>query len=318
MSAFGHMPTTVRRRPPASAVLVALPLLAAILGAILALAFGDDAGPAPVRATPAPAGRTVAAGDLRLTLPEGWTPIRTIPAMPGFEGARATFARSWNADVAIALLPAVKPSLLPAQLDAAKSPASSRPRVAGAGTLRGYHYVRDPRGAGVLDVVAVPTTRGVATIACRSTVVAPDECDLALRGLRLARGSFVPLSADAAFLSRLPAVAATLDAERVRLRERLARATLAEDPARTADRLAGAYAGASSALRPLAAPRSEAAGTVGLLERLRVRYVGLAGALRTGGRAAFVATARAIARDESRLAARLERWQRAVALPDAG
>jgi hypothetical protein len=318
MNALGHMPTTVRRRPPASAVLVALPLLAAFLGAILALAFGDDAGPAPVRATPAPAGRTVAAGDLRLTLPEGWTPIRTIPAMPGFEGARATFARSWNADVAIALLPAVKPSLLPAQLDAAKSPASSRPRVAGAGTLRGYHYVRDPQGAGVLDVVAVPTTQGVATIVCRSTVVAPDECDLALRGLRLARGSFLPLSADAAFLSRLPAVAATLDAERVRLRERLARATLAEDPARTADRLAGAYAGARSALRPLAAPRSEAAGTVGLLETLRVHYVRLAGALRTGDRAAFAATVRAIDRDESRLAARLERWQRALAPPDAG
>jgi hypothetical protein len=317
MNAFGHMPTTVRRRPSASAVLVALPLLAALLGATLALTFGDDAGPAPVRATPAPAGRTVAAGDLRLTLPKGWTPIRTIPAVPGFEDARATFARSWNADVTVALLPAVKPSLLPAQLDAMKSPASSRPRVARAGALRAYHYVRDPEGEGVLDIVAVPTTQGVATIACRSTVVAPDECDLALRGLRLARGSFVPLSADAAFLSRLPAVAATLDAQRVRLRARLARAALSENAARTAARLAGAYAAARGALRPLAAPRSEAARTVSLLATLRVHYVRLAGALRSGDRAAFAATAHAIARDESRLAARLERWQRALALPGA-
>jgi hypothetical protein len=318
MSAFGHMPMTVRRRPSAAAVLVALPLLAAILGAILALASRDDPAPAPARATPAPAGRTVSAGDLRLTLPEGWTPIRKIPAVPGFEGARATFARSWNADVAIALLPAVKPSLLPGQLDAAKGPASSRPRVARAGGLHAYHYVRDPEGEGVLDIVAVPTTQGVATIACRSTVVAPDECDLALDGLRLARGSFLPLSADAAFLSRLPAVAAALDARRVRLRARLARAALAENAARTAARLAGAYAGAHRALRPLAAPRSEAAGTVSMLKRLRARYVRLAGALRTGDRAAFTATAHAIDRDESRLAARLERWQRALAPPASG
>jgi hypothetical protein len=68
-------------------------------------------------------------------------------------------------------------------------------------------------------------------------------------------------------------------------------------------------------LRPLAAPRSEAAGTVDLLEALRVRYLRLAGALRTGDRAAFTVTARAIDRDESRLAARLERWQRALAPP---
>jgi hypothetical protein len=57
---------------------------------------------------------------------------------------------------------------------------------------------------------------------------------------------------------------------------------------------------------------------VRLLDELRVRYSGLAGTLRTGDRAAFAATARAIDLDESRLTARLEGWQRVLALPGAG
>jgi hypothetical protein len=294
-------------------VFVGLSVLGALLGAILAMAFGKD-GDAPRGAIAAPAERTVSVGDLRVTLPEGWSSIRSGPRIPGFEGARTAFARSWNANVAIALLPAARPSLLPRQLDPAGSPTPS-PRVARAGALRGYHYTRALTGQRVLEVVAVPTTQGIATIACSGPVALPEECDLVLRGLHLARGSFVPLSSDAAFLARLPTAAATLDAQRVRLRARLARASLAEAAARAAAQLAGAYAVAGHALRPLAAPRSEAAGTVALLDELRGRYERLAGALRSGDGAAFAATARAIGRGESRLATRLAGWQRALALP---
>jgi hypothetical protein len=313
MSAFGHVPAAIHRRPSSSTVLVGLPLLAAVLGAILALAFGQDAGTAPRRAAAPPAVSTLAAGDLRLTLPDGWAAVRTGPEVPGFQGARTAFARSWNADVAIALLPAARPSLLPAQLDAAKSLASSRPRIARAGALRAYHYVRAPKGERVVDVVAVPTTQGVATIACSSAVPAPGECDMALGGLRLARGSFLPLDADAAFLAGLPTVAARLDAERVRLRARLEDAALAEEAARAADGLAGAYAAAGRALRPLVAQHGAAAATVRLLGALRARYRELAGALRAGDRIAFARTARAIGSDEARFAARLQTWQRVLA-----
>jgi hypothetical protein len=309
MSAFGHVGAPVQRHLSSStALLVGLPLLGALVGAILALVFQDGAGDAPRQATPGPVGRTIAAGDLRLTLPQGWAPLRTGPDVPGFEGARATFARSGDADVVLALLPAARRSLLPPELDAARSPASSRPRVARAGEIRAYHYVLASDGERVLDVLVAPTTQGVATVACSSTVVAPGQCEVALRGLRLARGSFLPLGADAAFLARLPAVAAALDAQRVRLRTRLSRASLSEGAARTAARLAGAYAVAGRALRPLVAARSEAA-TVLLLDKLRVRYGRLAGALRARDRAAFQRRARAIGRAESALAAELVEWQ---------
>ena len=319
MNAFGHFPVTAgRRRPSSSVLLVGLPALAAVLGAVLALAFGHGSGEAPRRAAPPPVLSTVAAGDLRLTLPNGWAPVRTGPQIPGFSAARTTFARSWNADVAIALLPAARPSLLPAQLDAAPSLTSPRPRIARAGTLRANHYVRLLKGQRVVDVIVVPTTQGIATIACSSSVAAPGECELALRGVRLARGSFLALNADSAFLADLPAVAATLDAQRVRLRARLARASAPEQAARAADRLAGAYAAARGALRPLVAPQSGAAATVRLLDTLRVRYGELAGALRAGDRASFARAARAIGGEESRLAARLQGWQRALAPPRAG
>ena len=206
MSAFGHVTGTVQRRHPASLVLFGLPLVAALLGVVLALAFGKPAADKPHAAAPlaATAGAVVSAGALRVTLPEGWTPARTGPKIPGFDGAHAAFARSYDSDVAIALLPARSPSLLPPALDVATNPASARPRIQRSGAVSAYDYVRPAKGQRVLDIVVVPTTLGVATIACSSAVVAPDECAQALHGLRLAGGSFLPLSTDVRLPGRPP------------------------------------------------------------------------------------------------------------------
>jgi hypothetical protein len=318
MSAFGHLGATVRRRPPSFAVLVGLPLLAGLLGVILALAFASKHENAPPGAGAPSPRRIVAAGDLRFTLPHGWTQASPGPDVPGFGGAHALFARSLSADVVIALLPAVRPSLLPRALDAMKSPTSSRPTVIRAGALQGYHYVRAAKGQRVLELVVAPTTHGIATIACSSAVAAPGECDQALGGLALAHGEFLPLNADAAFLARLPAVTATLDERRFGQRTRLARAARAENAVSAASRLAAAYAEAGRVLRPLAPAHGDAAATSRLLDDLRDRYGRLADALRIGDRVAFAATARAIRRDEARLASRLAALQRVLALPGSG
>jgi hypothetical protein len=315
MSAFGQITATVQGRRPAPLVLFGLPLAAALLGVVLALAFGKPAADKPHAAAPsaASAGAVVSAGALRVTLPEGWTPARTGPKIPGFDGAHAAFARSYDSDVAIALLPARSASLLPPALDVATRPAAARPRVQRSGAIRAYDYVRPAKGRRVLDIVVAPTTLGVATIACSSAVVAPDECAQALHGLRLAGGSFLPLSTESAFLAGLPDAVNTLGAQRVRLRTRLTRAGLVAGAARTAYRLAGTYGTAYRALRPLAAPHSEARSTVILLRRLRSRYFTLAAAIRARDRAAFKAAARSIATNEQRLAVRIEAWQRALA-----
>jgi hypothetical protein len=315
MSAFGHATETVRRRHPASLVLFGLPLLAVLLGAVLALAFGKPAANKSHAAAPvaASANAVVSTGALRVTLPDGWTPTRTGPKIPGFDGAHAAFARSYDSDVAIALLPARSPSLLPPALDVATNPASARPRIRRAGAVSAYDYVRPAKDQRVLDILVVPTTLGVATIACSSAVVAPDECAQALHGLRLAGGSFLTLSTESAFLAGLPDAVRTLGAQRLRLRTRLTRAGLVAGAARTAYRLAGTYGTAGRALRPLAAPHSDARSTVILLRRLRSRYFTLAAAIRARDRGAFHAAARSIVTNEQRLAARIEAWQRALA-----
>jgi hypothetical protein len=315
MSAFGHVTTTVQRRHPASLALLGLPVAAALLGAVLAIAFGAPAAQKPHAAAPsaASAGPVVSAGPLRVTLPEGWTPARNGPKIPGFDGAHVTFARTYDSDVAIALLPARSASLLPPALDVATKPAAARPRVQRSGAVSAYDYVRPAKGRRVLDIVVVPTTLGVATIACSSTVVAPDECAQALHGLRLLGGSLLPLSTDSAFLAGLPEAVKTLGAQRLRLRTRLTRAGLVAGAARTAYRLAGTYGTADRALRPLAAPHSKARSTVILLRRLRSRHFTLAAAIRARDRAAFKAAAHSIDANEQRLAVRIEAWQRALA-----
>jgi hypothetical protein len=173
--------------------------------------------------------------------------------------------------------------------------------------------VRPGKDQRVLDIVVVPTTLGVATIACSSAVVAPDECAQALHGLRVTGGSFLPLSTASAFLAGLPDAVNNLGAQRLRLRTRLTRAGLVGGGARTAYRLAGTYGTADRALRPLAAPHSEARSTVILLHRLRSRYFTLVAAIRARDRAAFRAAARSIETNEQRLAARVAAWQRALA-----
>ena len=310
MNAFAHHQQPTERRRHAAAVLVGTLLVAALLGAAFALALHGDTRDAPVRATTAPAGAVVAAGDLRFTLPGSWAPAGHRLAIPGFEGARAAFARSGTAEVAIALLAPASPSLLPPELAAARSiPAG--PRIVHAGRLNAYRDLRAIGDNRVVAVYTVPTTLGIATIACSMPVYtySPGECDGAPAGLRLTRGSFLPLSDSAAFLSRLPEVVTTLNAERDRLRARLGRAARTDGAVRTALRLGRAYAAAARALRPLVTPRSPASATVRLLKRLRVEHVALARTLRARNRARFASAALAVRRDEGQLADQLTRWQ---------
>jgi hypothetical protein len=314
MSAFRDIAPTVQWRPR-SAALVGVPVLAAIVGALLAVAFGQSPSTPPPRAAPGPVGSALAAGDLRVTLPPGWTQSRSKAgsAIPGFDTARAIHARAGRAELTIALLPAHRVSLLPPGLG--ETP--RRPTVARAGAIRAYHYVLPTTDRGPRELVAAPTTHGVATIACSA---APrGACERVLHGLRLATGGFLPLDANAAFLARLPGATRALDEQHLRTREALARTTDPDEAARASARLAAAYGVAARTLNPLAtAPGGRAAATVDLLDHLRSDYARLASVVPSGDRAAFKAAAAAVDADEARLAARLQAWQRLLAGPDAG
>jgi hypothetical protein len=311
MSAVAPSAAVVRRRSSV-AVLVGLPLIAALLGAVLASALSDGPGHGPSRTAPKPSARVVTAGDVRFVLPGRWRVAASGPRVPGFEGAHPLFVRSWNASVAIALLPPSSPSLLPPPLAAARRPGGPLPIVVHAGRVRAYHYALVLDNDRVIDVYTAPTSRGTATVACAGTLYMPAECDRAVSALRLAHGSFLALNADAAFLEALPAVMARLNVARARLRGRLAGATGVEAGARAALLLAAAYGQAGRDLRPLVAAGGRAHATTDAFGRLRTDYARLGGALRQRDRAGFGRTAGAIRADESRLARALAGWQRAI------
>jgi hypothetical protein len=313
MSAVAPSPAIVQRRRASAAVLVGLPLIAALLGILLGSSLSGD-GPhrAPSPTVPRAPARVVPAGDLRFVLPDRWTVAATGPRVPGFGHVHPLYVRSWNSRVAIALLPPASPSLLPPALAAARHPGAPAPIVVRAGRARAYHYALVLGGAQVVDVYTVPTSQGTATVACSGVLYMPAECDLAVSALRLARGTFLPLSADAAFLEALPGVMARLNLARTRSRERLAGASGVDAGIRAAGDLSAAYASADRKLRPLVSTDGDAPATLRVLARLRAAYSGLAGALRERDRAGFERAARTIRTDESRLARSLGEWQRAI------
>jgi hypothetical protein len=310
MNALAPLVATVRRRP-SIAMLVGVPLLAALLGALLAWALRGDGDRAPDRAA-AGSAQAFVAGDLRLTLPDGWRQVRTGPSVPGFDKARTTYLSSLSSDVAIAMLPPTHPTLLPAELATRRDAAALRPRVLRAGRIRAYHYVAPLGAQRVVDVYAVPTTRGTATVACASPVYELGECQAVVGALRLARGDFLPLSPESAFLEALPAAVARLNADRAVLRTRLAQASTPEAGARAATRLAATYQTAGRPLRPLLPPDGDARATVRLLDSLRAEHASLAVALGTRDAAAFDRLADTIRLHEDRLADQLRAWQRSL------
>ena len=310
MNAFAPIVASVQRRP-SRAIVIAVPLVAALLGAVLAWAVrGDD------HSTPEPASSTgqaiVTAGDLRLTLPDGWKRTSHGQAVPGLPAGGTTYISSLSTDVALAVLPPASPSLLPTELATARGASAPGPRPVKLGPVRAYHYVIALGGQRVVDVFVAPTTSGTATVACSTTVYELGECQTVVGALKLARGSFLPLSANAAFLERLPTTIATLNAQRDVLRKNLAAATTPVAGATAANHLASAYAKASAALRPLLPPTGDARATVRLLDSLRAEHASLADALAVRDSAGFTRIAATVKRHEQELASQLTAWQRSL------
>jgi hypothetical protein len=308
MNALAPLLASVQRRPSV-AILVGVPLIAALLGGALAWVLRGDDDVAPNRALAPTAPRSFAAGDLQLTLPDGWRQVRSGPAVPGFHAAHTLFVSSPSSDVAIALLPPESPTLLPAALASRQDAGALQPRIVRAGKVQAYHYVTALAAKRVIDVYTAPTTHGTATVACSSAVYELGECQAVVAALHLARGSFLPLSADAAFLERLPAVVAKLNSERTALRARLPRSATPAAGARVAIRLAAVYEAAGRALRPLLAPQGPARATVRLLDSLRAEHVSVAAALGVQDGPRFARVAKTIVAHEARLAKSLATWQ---------
>jgi hypothetical protein len=219
------------------------------------------------------AGEMLAAGGVRLAAPEGWRVERPAAAR----------APDGNGRAVVRTLPGVvfAHELAPGQPDAVRL-----------GDLEAYRW------RGETTMIAAPTSRGVAVVACSGPARAVRQCERAAATLESPRAKPTSLDTLGFYASHLHAAIERL--ERRRAAAARANATAAALRARTA------YEAAARSLSDLAPPAAAAAANQELVTTLReigAAYEGLARAARRGRRPAYAAAARAATRREAALRA---------------
>jgi hypothetical protein len=298
--------TRVRRRTAVAALAVAAAVILVALVSSETGRDGRDEGRAPAAGGP----RTLAAGGVAVVQAPGWAPPARPLSVPGmrFEEQVALVEEGSDLMLVAGTLPASTMSLLPAELLSQLSFNPSEPtRVRLRSNLHAYHYARLAYAdrSDLLDVYAVPTTEGVATVSCLAGPAATpvlDDCLTIAASLTLTRGEPLPLGADAAFRQRYGGAIAQLAAQRRDARRQLGRA---RDPARQAApvaRLARDYRRAARSLAPLVPPAPRwPRDTVRTMRRVARAYEDVAAALSAQSRSALARARRAANAGERRL-----------------
>jgi hypothetical protein len=235
------------------------------LAVALAAGLGGWAVADRIAADPAPTSgaaseKVLDAGPARLKVSAGWARATRPPALPGLANAPAyTPYSGLTTTVSVALLPADSASLVPADLVTKADgglPKAETARVVGL-QARAYRGVRT--GDSVLDIYAIPTTRGVLTLVCTArsgSEEAPTWCLEGLDQITVEGAKPITLNAGTAYRMRAPSTIKGLDAVRVRERVALRRAKGPVGQERAAKTLWLAYAAAADELAPLA-PKGE-------------------------------------------------------------
>jgi len=176
---------------------------AAVLAAVVGFVIGGSGGEQePPAATPAES------ASMRLEVPGGWTRAATLPQVPGLtlEGAAGYTEPEGGTTVMFGSVPraANNSTLLPAGvIEAAGGVPEGRTAVAlGPDELQAYRYENvELEGAdGPVTFFAVPTTEGVATIAC---VPGGASCDGVANTLELTAGEPYPVGPSSDYAARV-------------------------------------------------------------------------------------------------------------------
>jgi hypothetical protein len=308
---LGHhvdWPTPPKHEAPAPMLLAAAcaVLAFAVAGAagLLARSAVDDAPPAP------PPHRIVELGGIRLAVDDTWRPAALSGGLTELAGpADQVFAPAPGLDVRtiIAVAPITDPTLLPADLRDALPEQLPGPRRTMLLRVPAWRYedVALPGGR-LVDVTVAPTTAGTLAVSCVrdrapqwSTTL---WCDAGLRRIDLGTARAVTPSAKLAAAAALPGAIRALDARRVALRARLARATTRRGQSLLAARLARAYGSTAARLAPHAAASGAMAATVGGLRRASRAHAKLAGAARSNRPRAYLRARAAVRRSDRALA----------------
>jgi hypothetical protein len=295
----------VERRPSSQRVPI---VVAAVLAAATAIAGvavarsieADRREPAPATAPSRPA---VDHGGLHVRLPAGWA-RGDAPAITGFRRPLELA----NADarlVAVAeRLPATSATLLPLAFEQGAGPTPRQRLVLLEPGRRAVRYRFPGEGGTVTVVLAAATTRGVTTVACRGMAgdVATGACEALASATTVPGSRPLEPGRTAAFLSRLPATVADLEAARAAGMRAQAAASGPRKQIAAAAALASAHRAAAVTLAPIGTAGDPVpTRTVEALSSTSNAYSALASAVRAGSGRGYVRAARAVRSSDAKL-----------------
>jgi serine/threonine protein kinase len=247
------VPAEERAFKPFPIVLVAGAVLAAILGFVIGGSGGggeSGGGPPTVQAANAA---------MKLKVPEGWSRLATAPAVPGLD-LEDPIANAPGADGETVIFGTVaeaanNSTLLPEDLIAAAGevPRGREAVNLGPADLQAYRY-EDVRLEGLdrpVTLYTVPTTAGVATVACLPGPEGTPNCEAVANTLELSKGEPFPVGPSSKYANAVNAAAGKLTKAVNRDQRTLARARTPSAQAKAARDLRAAYQQASKALSRL-------------------------------------------------------------------
>jgi hypothetical protein len=279
----------------------------AVVAIAAGLLIGNRKAASPATAPTAPALVSSAGNDvLDLSFPDTWRRASHPPAIEGLDLARpvALSAGTGGGGAVAGRSAATGPTLLPAAFvkRLAGRPAADRVRLGGLQALR-YRGLR-PGGAGpALTVFAVPTSSGVATVACHAPPASAAaaafqaDCQRVAASLKLSGPRAFGLGPQAGYARGADRALTALAAARLRDRRALAGARTQGGQGRLAAVLATAHGRALRALSGLAISPADAdahASLVAAIRRARDGYARMSRAARHHDAKGFAAGERAV------------------------
>ena len=310
----------VKSRPRLQGTGATAPAAAVALLAGTMLAVGD----APAPRAEAPHALQVAAGALRITYPSTWqpepqparvadlalgAPLALVPR-PGFEAQP-------DSRLLAGIVGETGPSLLAPDLERRLGD-KVKPETVLLGTHEAYRYRNVALSGQKVSstIYTIPTTAGVATIACFSPEFVDTlkgQCEAMATTLRLSGPRALPLGPNAAYARRVSDIVARADVARRRGRAQLRLAKRAPGQGRRASDLAAVFRRSAARLAsggPEAGTAPVHRDLIGALRAVGDGYKALATAAADHDRRRFDAARRVVSAREAGLTRTLERMRR--------
>ena len=244
---------------------------------------------------------------LGLSFPDPWRRINRAPSIPGidFKDRLALAPDAPGVQLVAGRVATTGPALLPRPF-LKRLGERPRPDAVRLGELAAYRYrgLRPGRSRRRVTLFVVPTTKGVATVACVGDRPGDElgGCERIAQTLELSGAKPYPLGPDGRYAAALNKAIATLNSARERGLRELRRAATPNGQARAADGVARAYRSAAKnlsevSISPVARPANAA--IIAALSRAERGYARLAADARGGNHRAYEAAREDVGRGEA-------------------